>query len=219
MIRLLYLLAMFTGFRAAFNRGRSFFLPKLRVAIIDGEVFQFEEFGPVRIRVNARPAPRMLVPKTKTGIISLYLMSPGMSRLFYAALRFTSHFGHGHVEIAFYETHENVTVYAVRNILRSNIARLGLHKNFGGLKFSCDHDEIVLLKRVLNRLNSLDLKTCFASPDECVSLAVSPSLLVPKQRNLAIDALRYKYRRIERKLKTARIMAKGSEKHTGELTY
>lgn len=174
-------------------------MPQLRVAILDGETLQFDEYGPVRIRVNARPAPCSLDSKANAGMISLFLVSPGISRLLYAFMRLTSHFGFGHVEIAFYEAQDQVTFFAVRNILRSNINRLRLNQNFGSLKFSSDDDEIVLLKRVIDKLNALGIKTSFASPGECVALAVTQSLLVPKQRNLATEALRRKYRRIEKK--------------------
>lgn len=200
MKRILYLLAMFTGIRAAFNTVRSYFLPKLRVAILDGEVMDFAEYGKIRIRVNARPVPNSLESGAKTGMISLYLASPGISNLLYGFMRLTSHFGYGHVEIAFYEVQEKVTIFAIRNILRSNIERLSLRQRFDGLKLSSDDDEIILLKRILGKLNSLGLTTTFAPPEECVSLAISQSLLIPGKQAAAIVALRRKYKRIEKKL-------------------
>jgi hypothetical protein len=219
MKRILYLIAVFTGIRAAFNWVQSCFMPELGVAILDGEILQFEEYGSVRIRVNARPSLKSLNSEAKAGMISLYSLSPGISNLLYASMRLTSHFGYGHVEIAFYEEHDKVTFFALRNILRSNIDRFRLDQRFGSLAFSSNDDEIVLLKGVLNKLNSLGFRTSFASPDECVSLAVNQSLLVPKQRNQAIDALRRKYRRIEKKLATDRNTPKVSKKHFRELTY
>jgi hypothetical protein len=217
--RILYLLAMFTGVRAAFNWGRSCFLPALHVAILDGETLQVDKYSSVKIRVNARPTPKALDSEAKAGMISLYLVSPGISSQLYAFMRLTSHFGYGHVEIAFYEIHGKVTVFAVRNILRSNIDCLRLNQTFGSLKFSSDDDEIILLREVLHKLNSLDIKTSFATPDECVSLAVTPSLLVPKQRNPAIEALRRKYRRIAKKLVADRTLPNAPTKHSVELTY
>jgi hypothetical protein len=193
-------------------------MPKLRVAILDGETLQFDEYGEVRIRVNARRSPKASDSELSAGMISLYLESPGISSLLYTFMRLTSHFGYGHVEIAFYEANGKVTFFAVRNILRSNIDRLRLNQNFEGLKFSNDNDEIVLLQGVLHKLNSLGIKASFATPDECVSLAVTPSLLVPKQRNLATEALRRKYRRIERKLVTDRNVPNAPPKYSIELT-
>jgi hypothetical protein len=219
MKRILYLLAMFTGVRAAFNCGRSYFLPKLRVAILDGNRLELEKYGSVRVRVNARPAPTALDSEAKAGMISLYMVSPGIPSLLYAFIRLTSHFGCGHVEIAFYETQDNVTLFAVRNILRSNIDRLKLNQMFGSLRFSSEDDEIVLLERVINKLNSLGFTASFASPDECVSLALIPSLLAPRQRNLATDSLRRKYRRIEKKLTRERNLRNVSNKHCGKLSY
>jgi hypothetical protein len=218
MKRILYLVAMFTGVRAAFNWGRSCFMPKLRVAILDGETLQFDEYGEVRIHVNARPSPKASDSEARAGMISLYLESPGISSLLYTFIRLTSHFGYGHVEIAFYEANDRVTFFAVRNILRSNLDRLRLNQYFVGLKFSSDDDEIILLRGMLHKLNSLGIKASFATPDECVSLAVNPSLLVPKQRNLATEALRRKYRRIERKLVTDRNVPNAPQKYSIELT-
>lgn len=218
MKRILYLVAIFTGLRVAFNWGRSFFLPKLRVAILDGETLQFDAYGEVRIRVNARPSPKAIDSEARAGMISLYLESPGISSLFYAFMRLTSHFGYGHVEIAFYEVNHNVTFFAVRNILRSNLDRLRINQYIEGLKFSSDDDEIVLLQGVFHKLNSLGIKASFATPDECVSLAVNPSLLVPKQRNLATEALRRKYRRIARKLMTDRSVSSAPPKYSMKLS-
>lgn len=191
-------------------------MPKLRVAILDGETWQFDEFGAVRIRVNARPSPKASDAEARAGMISLYLESPGISSLLYTFMRMTSHFGYGHVEIAFYEANDKVTFFAVRNILRSNIDRLRLNQNFDSLKFSSDDDEIILLRGILHKLNSLGIKASFATPDECVSLAVNPSLLVPKQRIETIEALRRKYQRIEKKLATDCVLTHVSKKEFGE---
>ena len=210
MTRILYLLAMFTGVRAAFNRVRGIFMPELQVAILDGEILQIDRYGPVKIRINARPVPKMLDAEANAGMISLYLVSPGISSLLYAVVRLTSHFGYGHVEIAFYEANDQVTCFAVRNILRSNIERLRLGKILNSVKVLNDYDEIVLLEHVLHKLHSLGFNTCFASPDECVSLAVSSSLLAPKQRNKAIKAIRRKYCRIEKLLESDRRLPKAS---------
>lgn len=191
-------------------------MSELRVATLDGDFLQFNEYGSVRIRVNARPAPRSFDFEARAGMISLYLVSPGISGLLYSLMRLTSHFGCGHVEFAFYETHDKVTFFAVRNIVRSNLDRLQLNKHFRSLKLSRSDDEIVLLKLLLNKLNTLGIETSFASPDECVALAVTPSLLVPKQRIETIEALRRKYQRIEKKLAADCDVTHASKKEFGE---
>ena len=218
MKRMLYLLAVFTGVRAMFNRVHGLFLPGLRVAKLDGEVVQFDEYGPVRIRVNARPAPGILESEANVGMISLSLVSPGISRLLYALLRLTSHFGCGHVEIAFYEEQGRVTCFAIRNIVRSNMDRLRVGGYLDGLKFSRDHDEVVLLKRVLCELESAGFKTAFASPDKCVSLAVNPALICNGQRSRATETLRRKYRRIGKKLDADRNLLNTSNSHLSKLS-
>ncbi len=200
MKRILYLFAMYTGARAVFNKARSFSLPGLRTEILDGETLQIDKSYLIRVRVHGRPSAKILGSENNAGMISIHLISPGISRLSYALLRLTSHFGCGHVEIAFYETHDSVICFAIRNILRSNIDRLRLGKLFRNLKLSSDNDEIVLLQDILQELNDRGVGACLASPDECVSLAVNKTLLNPKNCHRVIEALRRRYKRISKRI-------------------
>lgn len=160
-------------------------------------------------------------------MISLYLVSPGTSSLAYARVRQAIHYGCGHGKIAVCESDNNVTCDAVPNLLRSNTKCLRLTDRSASLTLSSDHDEIVLLQHVLNRFRSLGFRTSFATPDERVSLAFSPSLLIAKQRNQATgqpgnratSVLRRKYSRIAKKHVTDRRVPVASKKYSGELTY
>jgi hypothetical protein len=194
--RILYLLAMYSGVRAVFNQVRSFFLPRPRASTIDGETLRFEGFDRAKIRVHARAPPKSLGSRQIAGMISIYSVTPGIPRFFYAMLRLTSHFGCGHIEIAFSEEKEMVTFFAIRNILRSNIDRLGCSRLFCNLKLSNDNDEIVVLRIIIQLLNAQDIDTSFASPEDCVSLAVNESLLIPETRNRTIEAMKRRYRRV-----------------------
>ena len=164
MYRILYLFAMYSGARAAYNQLYSFWLPGLRTAVIDNLSLQIDDRNFVKIRVNARPKHK--ASPHNVGMISVYLVSPGIWRLTYVLIRLTSHFGIGHVEIAFYETDKNVTCFAVRNILRSNIGRFRMRNLFRNLELSKDNDEIAILQRVLLELNARGLSACLATPEE-----------------------------------------------------
>ena len=205
MIRILYLLAMYSGVRAAFNTARGLLLPTTRVAIINGETFQIDASHRVKICVNSRPPCKSLGRGRRAGMISLSLTSPGISPLTYALLRITSHFGHGHIEIAFYEVHndevdDTVYCFAVRNIVRSNIDRLGWKGKFCKLKLASDNDEIIVLRRVIEQLNARGIRACLASPEECVAFAVNPSLLHSRQRKRTLESLTRRYKRIAKQL-------------------
>ena len=200
MIRILYLISMYTGVRAAYNKFYSFFLPHLRTTVLDSTTLQIDGDNLAKIRVNARRPPKALTSRHNAGMISVYLVSPGICRLTYSLLRLSSHFAIGHVEIAFYETDKYVSCFAVRNILRSNIRRLRLENLFRNLKLSKDKDEIAILERILEELNARGINACLSSPEECVSFAVNQSLLNPQTSDLANDALKRKYERISRRI-------------------
>jgi len=200
--RALYLLAMYSGARAAFNQARSFFLPKPRASILDGETLQLDEFNQAKVCVNARTPPKAIGPGRNAGMISVYLVNPGISHFFYALLRLTSHFGCGHIEIAFYEENGDICFFAIRNILRSNIDRIGCDDIFRNLKLSRDNDEIVILREIIYKFGKRHINTCFATPEACVALAVAESLLSPKKRDRSIQALNHRYRRMSKQIAT-----------------
>jgi len=191
---------MYTGARALFNVVRSFTLPGLRAGILDFETMEIDELGLVKVRVNSRSPPRMLGAGRKAGMISVQLISPGISGVLYALLRITSHFGCGHVEIAFYETNERIIVFGIRDIVRSNIERIGLQKTFCKLTLFSDDDEVDLLRRILQELRVRGVSCNLASPKECVTLALNQSLLKPEKCDRVIKALTKRYRRITKQL-------------------
>jgi hypothetical protein len=135
-------------------------------------------------------------------MVSLYSVEPGIARLPYAMLRLTSHFGCGELEIAFFEEKSSVTLFAVRNILKSNLDRCGTNRLCSQLKLSDRQDEIYAIRAIIQSLCKQGINASFASPEECVSLAVNESLLNPKTRNRTLAALTQKYRRIENQLAT-----------------
>ncbi|MDB4778015.1 hypothetical protein OAG68_01000 [bacterium] len=191
---------MYSGVRAAFNRTRSFFLPKTSVAVLHKQAYPVEHLGIVKIRVHARP-PSSALPSEKTaGMISIFLDSPGVPKPIYALLQLTSHFGCGHLEIAFYEEGDEIIIYAVRNIIRSNIARLRWKHLFRKLRLHHDDEEIAVLQTTLEAIGALGLKTSLASPEDCIRIAIGGALLKPENRVAATKAIYKRYSRISKKL-------------------
>lgn len=190
---------MYSGVRAVFNQIHSLILPTPRAAIIDGQTLQVDGFDRAKICVHARAPSKSFRSGQIAGMISIYSVAPGIPRLFYTLLRLTSHFGCGHIEIAFLEEKGRVTFFAIRNILRSNIDRLGCRRLFCNLELSNDHDEIIFLRIISQLLHTHGLNTSFASPEDCVSLAVNESLLNPETRNQTLEAMKRKYKRLAKK--------------------
>lgn len=200
--RIFYLLAMYSGVRAAFNRTRSAFLPSPKASILDGQTLQIENISSAKVHVHPRAPAATLPPVRHAGMISINLLSPGIPRFIYGLLRLTSHFGCGHIEIAFYEDSDAVTVYAIRNIIRSNIDRFGGKHVFRSLKLASENDEILILQKTLKALNDLGIETELALPEDCVRFAVNRLLLDASRRDAATEALHRKYSRISKKLRS-----------------
>lgn len=203
LLRAGYIVAMYTGLRAASNRVRSLFLPTPRAAILDGLEFSVDDLFQMRIRVHARSPPGSITANRCAGMLSIWLTSPGTIPPLYGLLRMTSHFGCGHIEIAFYEEHDTIIFYAIRNIVRSNAERIGCTYFFRNLNLRRNSDEIALLQKLSLTLNSLGLKTSFASPDDCVDFSVDNQLLRPEKRTRIRSTLRKKYVRIWNTLQLA----------------
>ncbi|MBL8812107.1 MAG: hypothetical protein JNM43_18220 [Planctomycetaceae bacterium] len=199
-VRSAYVFAIYSGIRAVANRVHSHFLPVPRVAVIDGAIIQFDETVSFKVRVHGKILPSMNDATRVGGMISVYLMHPGIRRSLYSLLRVSSHFGCGHIELAFYENDSTVCVFAVRNILRSNLDRIGCKTWFRSLSFSTEQDELLVLARILKQLRAMNLNAHLVSPAECVDLAVSPWLLRPQIRCRAITALTKKYERMTRRI-------------------
>ena len=200
--RILYLFAMYTGLRAASNQARSLFLPRTRASIIHGSILRVGGSANIEIHVNTRVAPKGLRPGTKAGMISVSLVEPNIPKPLYWLLRLTSHFGTGHVEIAFYEEGETIVFFAIRNIIRSNINRLGMVRRFRSLQLGSNSDEINVAKQIATTFFSCGIPVVFAAPETCIELSVNRSLLNPKTHDKALEAMTRKYKYIASRIDT-----------------
>lgn len=198
--RAVYLFAMYTGLRAAVNLLRSFRMPLPRSSAIDGEVIDFGGLESLVVRVHARASPAADVGDSVGGMISVYSLRPGIPRWRYSLFRMSSHYGCGHLELAFYEKDNNIFVYAVRNILRSNLNRIGCSSWTDGLSLGAERDEFLVLEKIFGELRTHGLHTSLVPPEECVKLAVSPMLLKSATRDRTMIALTRKYKRMAKQL-------------------
>lgn len=196
-----FLFYVYSGMRSAFNLTRSFFLQKSALDYIDRQVILLDENNPATIRVHSRPIPKSVEVASSAGMISVFLHSPGISRLSYFVLRLTSHFGMGHIEIAFYEKHNCIVFFATRNMLQANIDRIGLKRFFPALRLSSRDDEIAVLQQIVNLFSSYGKTFSFALPEHCIALAVHPSLLNPKTEMRMKEAISRNYKRIAKKIR------------------
>lgn len=200
--RIGYLLAVYSGVRAAFNRIRHSFLPALRVRTMDGRRLHVNSVIEVELRVHARIPASPALRKRRAGMISVRLVSPEISRSLYALGCATSHFGCGQIEIAFHEDGDRVVCYAVRNIVRANAERIGFGSLLRKLSLWNDEDEVDLLREVLKCAAAHGFDASLADPEDCVALSVDQRLLPPENRAKALESLRRKYARLERQLGT-----------------
>lgn len=198
-----YIFAMYTGIRAVFNRVRSLLLSKPQAAILDGRKLDVEGLFQVKIRVHARVPPASLAGCDRAGMLSVWLVDSGMPWPLYGLLRRTSHFGCGHIEIAFYEEAQIITFYAVRNIVRSNAERIGCQRFLDSSGLLKDSDEVALLQTLSRTLTDHGLQTCFASPENCVAFSVNNQLLPPEKRVMIRSSLRKRYVRIWKRVQLA----------------
>ncbi len=197
-----YMVATYSGIRAFANRLLSAFCPRdVQTARLHGTLVSSKTLGNIAIFVHSRGRPRSGADEANYGMISVRQQRPRMSRLLYRYFCLTSHFGLGHVEIAFYEQGRRITFHGVRNIARSNARRLGLTKLADKLLLTKRDEEILVIFEVARLLEAHGFVTQLARSDECVSLSVCGSLMHPATQVRALSALKGKYDRLHRRLR------------------
>ena len=197
-----YLAATYTGLRAVGNQLRSRFSPLGdRIGAIDGARLDCGELGELLVSIDPRPRPPTGSGEASFGMISLRQRVPRISRLAYRYFCLTSHFGNGHVEVAFYQEGHRVTFYGVRNIARSNARRLGLRRMADRLRLMARDEEVEVVVALARLLEGQGLATSFARADECVDLSVCRQLLHPASQVRALHCLGRMYENLNRKLR------------------
>lgn len=203
MQRILYFVAMYCGLRAVFNRIRAVGLQQPQAKVLDRRQCKLEDDVFLTFRVHARYQSQMRGTERVPGMVSVSLVSPDIHPVFYRLWQFTSHFGCGHVEMAFFEEQGVVHFYAVRNIIRSNMERIGCQQLSKRLGLSNEQAEILTLTRTMQKLAEHGVPAILEPPDVCVKLAVTDSLLHPHKKSKSTRALLKKYRRIAKHIEHA----------------
>ena len=198
-----YLAAIYSGLRAGVNVVRSGFCVRGVEAArrIQGAGISSLKLGDLVVGVHSRACPPSGTDEARYGMISVRLRRPSMPRLLYRYFCLTSHFGSGHLEIAFYERGQKITFYAVRNIARSNARRLGLTKMADQLRLTHYDEELELIMEAATLLERQGLVAQFAPAEECIDLAVCRRLLPPAGRARVLETLERKYERLHRRMR------------------
>jgi hypothetical protein len=198
--RLLYLAATYSGLRALFNLFLSIIYDPGRVSRLNYFLVALPGLGMTQFRVHGRPRPTNGCSSAKYGMISLSLIRPGLNQFVYRLIRLTSHFGCGHLELAYMDIDGGIEIYAVRNILKANISRLHLNQAFSSLRTITNEDEHRVLTQTISVLGDHGITCRLAAPSECCRLALSHRLLNPRTQAVIIGSLHRKYKRMSRKL-------------------
>ena len=197
-----YLVATYAGIRAVANGVLSRFAPLVgEIAMIQGLNVSSERLGDIVVFVHSRRCPPALRGKADFGMISMRLEQPKIPRLLYWYFCRTSHFGVGHMEVAFYQQGRRVTIHAVRNTARSNASRLGLRRIADKLMLVERDEEVQVVLAVAELLENHGFVTRLARSDECVNLSVSRRLLDPAAQTRTLEALQRSYELLHRKLR------------------
>ncbi len=192
-----YLVAMYSGIRAVHNRISSQMSARdCALSRFNRTHLQTEHMGEVVLFVHKRSGPGMDIEGTAFGMISVQQRNPKVGRFLYRYFCLTSHFGCGHMEIAFYEKQGKVTLYAVRNTAASNAFRLKWFELSDKLTLA-QWDERVL-RIIVRHLESNGFTTGFADVSESINLSVNNRLLHPHSRLRALRHLKKKYTRLRK---------------------
>ena len=200
LIRACYLVAVCSGLRAMFNLLLSARYDTGRVSCLDDVVVNLDDSSLARIRVHGKRRPANGCSSAKYGMISLELVHSGVHPLLDRILLLMSHFGCGHLELAYVDKDDRLEIYAVRNVAEANVSRLRLRQIFSSLKPMTMEEEYLVLSKILSVLSNLGINCGLASPRECCRLAISPGLLKSKTERVTREWLLRKYQRISRKL-------------------
>jgi len=188
---------MYTGFRALVNRARSIrHVLDANIASLHGVEVTAGKLGELVFYVHPRPCPGTAADGRKHGVFSIRQQQPTVGRLLYRYFCRTSHFGCGHIEIAFYERGGEVTFYGVRNIARANACRLGLSSLSHRLQLAKRDEDVMVLRAASGILQSRGFSTRHAQADECMQLTVDDRLLHAGTHAEARISLHRKYAKL-----------------------
>ena len=116
--RACYLVAVCSGLRAMFNLLLSTKYDLVVFLVLMSVVVNLDDSGLARIRVHGKRRPANGCSSAKYGMISLELVHSGVHPLLDRILLLMSHFGCGHLELAYMDKDDRLEIYAVRNVAK-----------------------------------------------------------------------------------------------------
>ncbi|MFT5153239.1 MAG: hypothetical protein ACI841_003239 [Planctomycetota bacterium] len=196
-LRTWYPIGMYTGIRSAVNRLIScFYSLDSRLDHLQGYRIRIDAISELTLHLHARPTPNGAEPSNRYAVASLQLLRSPIPRWKYRFLCNSSHFGCGHIEVAFYEREGALTIYGIRNIARANAERIGWHSASERLSLQEHGEDQLVLQLLCAKLNESGFATRHAKPDECLNLSVDPRLISRKTLARTTRALHKKYVRL-----------------------
>lgn len=199
-----HLLGVYSGVRALVNRLNCLLLPRPCLSVA---LNRCTLESPSGIKWDLRVHARRNGPQGLTGIISARLRNATIHPLLYRYLCLCSHFGCGHVEVAFLEREGEISIYAVRNTALSNVERFGFKRLAQALGPRREKQLFDLAQAMVSLLREHGLKVRALAPAECVRLSVNPFLLHPGREHQNRRILLQRARRLGMRI------AAGSEAH------
>jgi len=191
-----------SGCRSIVNRlhSRRVVRPRTRAAQLTGRRLMASRHGLLVLHVHMRSCPLGVYRDRLYGVVSARFLSPPISRFLYRYLCWTSHFGVGHVEAAFYVEGERCVVYAVRNIARAHALRLGMKQAAGRLAIARREEDVAIFRMLSPFLEARFAQVAIASSAESIVLAVDQRLLHPATRDQFLALLRRRANRLSQRV-------------------
>lgn len=188
---------MYSGLRAVRNRitGSSLNLDA-KLEALSGTSISSEDLGDWTLRIHPRVRPSSASAEGRFGVFSLRKQSSGVGGLIYSLFCSTSHFGGGHVEIAFFEKDGEVTYYGIRNIASANAHRLGLKTLSSYFRLSRSGEDALVLRFVSRSLEENGFAIKHATAHDCINFTVDNRLLPRGREQKVRKSLHRKYQKL-----------------------
>jgi len=192
-----YYFAMYSGMRAFMNRAKSSLLAlDPEIEALHGVRESSKELGDLVLYVHSRVRPSAANKSGNFGVFSLRQSSPNVGRWTNQFFCLTSHFGCGHVEIAFFENDGEVTFYGIRNIASANAHRLGFSGLSARFRLAKSGEDALVLRFISKFLEEKGFAAKHATAHDCVNFAVDNRLL-PRESDVKVKTSLYqKYERL-----------------------
>ena len=191
-----YRVCIALGLRAWTNRVRSRWLGKdleRTLGLDSAPVPPGLEAWKVRIDARTPPDSAGVSPEARFGMLSARKTEPPIARWAYGYLLARSHFGAGHLEVAFYYSGQTVSLYAFRNVAQGTARRWGW--NLGRDCLGPPEGQALwnLVDGIAQLWSERGLHVRLCQPEECLALAVNPRWISPAQRKEVMARLYARY--------------------------